>query len=96
MTHFYVASFECIGALGPEFSKLIELAVDQARVRTMGADLYHWSAMSFERFWRGVFTARIMHWMTATLQGASSYAMSARGVDAVEDPSRVHVGQHAM
>ena len=53
--------------------------MSEAQIDVMGADLYHWSAMDFGRYWRGVFKARLLHWSTRCLHAASSYSLSARG-----------------
>ena len=57
---FFAAGFECTGALGPEFTKFLAIIIASAECDKVGADLYHWSAMTFERHWRTMIGAAIM------------------------------------
>ena len=85
---FYAAGFECTGGLGPRFKALVKRIETTAQINTVGADLYHWSAMSFRNHWRAAVGVAIMKHTARCLRGAGMSAVRKRGVD---DP-RPHDG----
>ena len=85
---FYAAGFECTGGLGPRFEALMKRIETTAQINTVGADLYHWSAMSFRNHWRATVGVAIMKHAARCLRRAGASAASKRGVN---DP-RPHDG----
>ena len=90
---FYAAGFECTGALGPRMKELFTRIEESAQINTVGADLYHWSAMTFRNHWRAVIGATIMRFVARSLQGASKHAHRQRGVSG---DTRPHDGLDSM
>ena len=79
--NFYAAGFECTGALGPRMEELLERVEESAQINTVGADLYHWSSMSFRNHWHAVLGATVMRFVARCLQGAGKHALRQRGVN---------------
>ena len=76
----HVAGFECTGAMGKEFKNLIGTCARESRVHTTGADLYHWSCMSFIRHWKTRFAVAIARGLAhaITKEGKRSFAQHER------------------
>ena len=76
----HVAGYECTGAMGKEFKNLIGTCARESRVHTTGADLYHWSCMSFIRHWKTRFAVAIARGLAhaITKEGKRSFAQHER------------------
>ena len=84
--NFYAAGFECTGALGPGMQQLLVRIENSARVRATGADLYHWSNMTFRNHWRTTMGTAIMRNVARCLQSA--------GLHAARQPGGIVSGGH--